>query len=108
MCSRGTMSVWPGNSGRWSRKANEVSVSSTTCDGTSPATMRQKRQLFRGRVRPLPWFRRLALRDHHLATEVADLLAALVEAARLDRHDAAVGLARRLLLVEHLRLGVDR
>ena len=51
---------------------------------------------------------RRPFRDHHAAPEVADLLAALVEPARLDRDHTAVGLALRLLLVEHLRLGVDR
>ena len=30
-CSRGTSSEWPGNSGRWSRKASETSSSKTTC-----------------------------------------------------------------------------
>ena len=31
MCSRGTSSEWPGNRGRWSRKASETSSSKTTC-----------------------------------------------------------------------------
>ena len=71
--------------------------------GTSPATMRQKRQsrhsagLVRASRTALAGGRVLALEDHHLAPEVADLFAALVEAARLDRHDPPVGLARRLL-----------
>ena len=39
-------------------------------------------------------WRELALVDHQLALEVADLFAALVEAERLDVDDAAVGLAR--------------
>ena len=50
----------------------------------------------------------VALPDHHAAAEVADLLAVLVEALGLDGDDAAVGLRRRLLDVEHPRLGVDR
>ena len=41
--ARGTTSVWPGNRGRWSRKAMTSSVSSTTSAGVSPAAMEQKR-----------------------------------------------------------------
>src|SRR5580704_8641083 len=49
----------------------------------------------------------LALPDHDLAAEVADLLAALVETLGLDRHDAAIGLGCGHALFEHTGLGVN-
>src|SRR5436190_2741177 len=129
MCSRGITSTWPLKTGRRSRKATVCGVSATRLAASSPETMRQKTQSLRmdpppwlvhrgpgyparGRslarlVRTLPRRRGVALPDHELAAEVADLLAALVEAARLDRDDPAVGLARRRRGLEHLRLGVD-
>ena len=49
-----------------------------------------------------------ALGHQHAAPELAHRLVALVPADRLDRDDAAVGLALRLALVEHGRARVDR
>src|SRR2546427_375285 len=48
------------------------------------------------------------LPHHQRAAEVAPLLAALVEALRLDGHNASVGLRLRFDLVQHARLRVDR
>src|SRR5437899_48216 len=56
-------------------------------------------------IGPLALGRGAALPDHHLAAEVADLLAPLVEALGLDGHDAAVGLGAGLPLVQHPGLG---
>src|SRR5580704_13909808 len=54
-----------------------------------------------------PRWQGVALPHHHLAPEVADLLAPLVVAPALHRDNAPVTLGRRLPLVEHPRLGVD-
>src|SRR3954454_22766393 len=58
-------------------------------------------------VRALARRRGVARPDHELALEVADLFAALVDALRLDAHDAAVRFRRQPLL-EHAGLRVDR
>ena len=70
----------------------------------SPSAPRPRSSSSYGRSRPGAV---VALPHHHLAPEVADLLAALVDALGLDGDDAAVALRRRLL-VEHPGLGVDR
>src|SRR4051812_35015156 len=57
-------------------------------------------------IGPLPTRRGLGRPHHHLALEVADLFAALVDAFRLYRDDAPVAL-RREFLVEHAGLRVD-
>src|SRR5581483_1924648 len=75
----------------------------------SPAMMAQNWQPNgSGGIGHLPGLGRLLLRHQHLAPEVADLLAPLVEAPGLDGHHAPVGLALRLHLVEHRGHGVDR
>ena len=108
----------PGTAGRWSRKAKTSSVSWTT----SGRRGRRRRSRRTGRRRgprpgrPATRATRTAAagggggllgRHHHLAPEVADLFAPLVEAPGLDGDDPAVGLARRRLRLEHLGLGVD-
>ena len=97
----GTTSVWPGNSGpvieeRDARRGVEHEMrrhvprdDRAEQAARGPVTVTVTPGDVYGRSRG---GRRLALGHHHLAPEVADLFAALVEAAGLDRDDAAVGL----------------
>src|ERR1041385_204302 len=115
--ARGVTRVWPLNTGRASRKATMSPSSITICASIDPAAIAQKTQPFirrlaaaqslYGGVRALAGGRGVGLVHHDLAPEIADLVAALVVGPRLHGDDPAVGFARRLLLVEHLRLRID-